>query len=227
MTEGGQRVWVFGNELMTPYTLAVNGSTAPLSVVSVGQFEDIGHIVNYAAADPYVLPETADAAADGEVNAEDSNSQSPRSFSLANDVKPVDIEVVGRRPDGQAVVERVIKAHEMYPKEVLEAWGVRERGWRPTQCLGVETHYGIRFNAMTLGGVIYKKNGAVVDKSRQFPRERAARGVYSTNTFVRRKCKRWHWFPSSLINTCLHSFARFNDGLGVVRWLCARYVLHK
>ena len=126
---GGDGVWnihwresVFGDELMTPYVLPTN--RAPLSVVTVGQFEDIGHVVNYAAADPYVLPGTADATADGEVNAEDSNSQSPRSFSLANDVKPVDIEVVGRGPDGQAVVERVIKAHEMFPKEVTEAWGV-------------------------------------------------------------------------------------------------------
>ena len=126
---GGDGVWnihwresVFGDELMTPYVLPTD--RAPLSVVTVGQFEDIGHIVNYAAADPYVLPGTTDAAEDGKVNAEDSISPSPRSFSLANDVKPVDIEVVGRGPDGQAVVERVIKAHEMFPKEVLEAWGV-------------------------------------------------------------------------------------------------------
>ena len=126
---GGDGVWnihwresVFGNELMTPYVLPTD--RAPLSVVTVGRFEDIGHIVNYAAADPYVLPGTADAAADGAVSAEDSNAPSPRSFSLANDVKPVDIDVVGRGPDGQAVVERVIKANEMFPKKVLEAWGV-------------------------------------------------------------------------------------------------------
>ena len=128
---GGDGIWnihwresVMDTELMTPYIVTVNGSTAPLSVVTVGQFEDIGHVVNYAAADPYVLPGTTDAAENGEGSAEDSNSPSPQSLPLANDVKPVDIEVVGRGSDGQAVVERVIKAHEMYPKEVMEAWGV-------------------------------------------------------------------------------------------------------
>ena len=126
---GGDGIWnihwresVFGDELMTPYVLPTD--RAPLSVVTVGQFEDIGHVVNYAAADPYVLPGTTDAAENGEGSAEDSNSPSPQSLPLANDVKPVDIEVVGRGSDGQAVVERVIKAHEMYPKEVMEAWGV-------------------------------------------------------------------------------------------------------
>jgi hypothetical protein len=34
------------------------------SVVTVGQFDDIGHVVNYAEADPYVLPVAADVAAD-------------------------------------------------------------------------------------------------------------------------------------------------------------------
>ena len=60
---GGDGIWnihwresVMDTELMTPYIVNVNGTTAPLSVVTVGQFEDIGHVVNYAAADPYILP---------------------------------------------------------------------------------------------------------------------------------------------------------------------------
>jgi len=118
---GGDGIWnihwresVFGDELMTPFVTAANGTISPLSVVTVGQFEDIGHVVNYAAADPYVLPVTADAADGGapKVATEGSSEQKARPFSLANDVKPVDITVLGRGPDGQTVVERVIKAKE-------------------------------------------------------------------------------------------------------------------
>jgi hypothetical protein len=46
---------VFINELMTPSIAVEVGTTSPLSVVTVGSFEDIGHVVNYAAADPYTL----------------------------------------------------------------------------------------------------------------------------------------------------------------------------
>lgn len=42
---------VFDHELMTP---AIGGGLNPLSVVTVGQFEDLGYAVDYAAADPYV-----------------------------------------------------------------------------------------------------------------------------------------------------------------------------
>ena len=43
----------FDNELMTGW---LNGSTRPLSQVTVGTLEDMGYQVNYTAADPYLLP---------------------------------------------------------------------------------------------------------------------------------------------------------------------------
>jgi len=42
---------VFAHELMTP---AINGGVNPLSVVTVGQFEDLGYAVDLGEADPYV-----------------------------------------------------------------------------------------------------------------------------------------------------------------------------
>jgi hypothetical protein len=42
---------VFGNELMTGY---LNGGANPLSVVSIASMGDLGYVVNYGAADPYV-----------------------------------------------------------------------------------------------------------------------------------------------------------------------------
>jgi hypothetical protein len=61
-TEGGAGTagahWlesVFGDELMTGFVAAV-GTRMPLSRVTVGSLQDLGYTVNYAAADPYVLP---------------------------------------------------------------------------------------------------------------------------------------------------------------------------
>lgn len=42
---------VFAHELMTP---AINGGSNPLSVVTVGQFEDLGYTVDYGEADAYI-----------------------------------------------------------------------------------------------------------------------------------------------------------------------------
>ena len=57
-TENGHwREPVFGNELMTGY---VNSPGAnPLSFMSVAAQEDLGYVVNYAAADAYVHAFTA------------------------------------------------------------------------------------------------------------------------------------------------------------------------
>lgn len=44
------REGVFDHELMTP---AIGGGVNPLSVVTVGQFEDLGYTVDYGEADPY------------------------------------------------------------------------------------------------------------------------------------------------------------------------------
>jgi len=46
---------IFGTELMTGYAEAP-GRTMPISRLTVGTLEDLGYTVNYAAADPYVLP---------------------------------------------------------------------------------------------------------------------------------------------------------------------------
>ncbi len=53
---GHWREATFDNELMTGW---LNGSTRPLSRVTVGTLEDMGYRVNYAAADPYQLPSGA------------------------------------------------------------------------------------------------------------------------------------------------------------------------
>jgi hypothetical protein len=44
---------VFDDEIMTS---AANLPENPLSVVTIGQFEDLGYVVDYGAADPYTLP---------------------------------------------------------------------------------------------------------------------------------------------------------------------------
>ena len=125
---GGDGIWnihwresVMGDELMTPYITSANGTVAPLSVITVGQFEDIGHVVNYAAADPYVLPGSGDAAS--EADWADGAGAGPTTASLANDVKPVAINVVSKGADGGAVVTRVLQPGEVFPASVLEAWG--------------------------------------------------------------------------------------------------------
>jgi len=43
---------VFDKELMTGYA---NGTTMPISIITVGALDDLGYTVNYAAADPYTL----------------------------------------------------------------------------------------------------------------------------------------------------------------------------
>ena len=48
---GHWREGVFSHELMTP--LLTFNPDAPLSVVTVGAFEDLGYTVDYGAADPY------------------------------------------------------------------------------------------------------------------------------------------------------------------------------
>jgi hypothetical protein len=45
---------VLGNELMTGF---VSAGTNPLSAVTIGSFQDIGYQVNYAAANPYTVPQ--------------------------------------------------------------------------------------------------------------------------------------------------------------------------
>ncbi len=51
--DGHWRENVFGNELLTGF---LSGSTRPLSLMSVGAFEDMGYEVDYNAADPFGLP---------------------------------------------------------------------------------------------------------------------------------------------------------------------------
>ena len=51
---------VFGNELMTGF---IDVGLNPLSVITVGAFEDMGYTVDYAAADPYTPPVAAAAVA--------------------------------------------------------------------------------------------------------------------------------------------------------------------
>lgn len=48
--DGHWREGVFGNEIMSA---AANLPPNPLSVVTIGQFADLGYTVNYSAADPY------------------------------------------------------------------------------------------------------------------------------------------------------------------------------
>ena len=51
--EGHWREAVFGNELMTGY---LNTGPNPLSRLTIASLEDLGHTVNYNAAEPYTLP---------------------------------------------------------------------------------------------------------------------------------------------------------------------------
>jgi len=51
--DGHWREAVFGSELMTGF---LNPAVNPLSRLTVASLEDLGYSVNYAAADPYVLP---------------------------------------------------------------------------------------------------------------------------------------------------------------------------
>jgi hypothetical protein len=46
---------VFGDELMTGFLKGV----APLSVMTIKSLEDLGYVVNIAAADPYTVPSTS------------------------------------------------------------------------------------------------------------------------------------------------------------------------
>lgn len=98
---------VFGNELMAPYFDAVNGTAVakPLSKVTVGQFEDIGHVVNYAAADPYTLPAPTDAVED--------DVEDGALIKMDDDVKFVDIQAVEQNSNGEAVIMRVVGAGEL------------------------------------------------------------------------------------------------------------------
>ena len=50
----------FGNELMTGF---LESGLNPLSVITIGAFDDMGYTVDYAAADPYTPPVAAAAAA--------------------------------------------------------------------------------------------------------------------------------------------------------------------
>ena len=50
----------FGNELMTGF---LDSGLNPLSVITIGAFDDMGYTVNYAAADPYTPPVAAAAVA--------------------------------------------------------------------------------------------------------------------------------------------------------------------
>ena len=50
---------VFGTELMTSTQLLERGSREPLSLVTVAALQDMGYVVDYAAAESYMLPETA------------------------------------------------------------------------------------------------------------------------------------------------------------------------
>ena len=51
--DGHWREAVFGSELMTGF---LNPAFNPISRLTIASLEDLGYVVNYAAADPYVLP---------------------------------------------------------------------------------------------------------------------------------------------------------------------------
>ncbi len=51
--EGHWRELIFGDELLTGF---LSGADRPLSRLSIASFEDLGYTVDYAAADPFVLP---------------------------------------------------------------------------------------------------------------------------------------------------------------------------
>jgi hypothetical protein len=52
--EGHWRELIFGDELLTGF---LSGTERPLSRLSIAAFEDMGYRVDYARADPYVLPD--------------------------------------------------------------------------------------------------------------------------------------------------------------------------
>ncbi|MFO6464881.1 leishmanolysin-related zinc metalloendopeptidase [Jannaschia sp. KMU-145] len=52
--EGHWRELVFGDELLTGF---LSGADRPLSRLSIAAFEDLGYAVDYAKADPFVLPD--------------------------------------------------------------------------------------------------------------------------------------------------------------------------
>lgn len=55
----------FRSELMTGY--AENSPPMPLSRMTIGSLQDMGYVVNYGAADPYVLPSTGASAASSSI----------------------------------------------------------------------------------------------------------------------------------------------------------------
>ncbi|WP_179379638.1 leishmanolysin-related zinc metalloendopeptidase [Jannaschia marina] len=57
--EGHWRELIFGDELLTGF---LSGTDRPLSRLSIASFEDLGYTVDYARADPYVLPDFRDLA---------------------------------------------------------------------------------------------------------------------------------------------------------------------
>ncbi|MGD1861512.1 MAG: proprotein convertase P-domain-containing protein [Leptolyngbyaceae cyanobacterium] len=57
--DGHWRESVFGSELMTGF---LNPAVNPISRLTIASLEDLGYRVNYAAADPYVLPTTLELA---------------------------------------------------------------------------------------------------------------------------------------------------------------------
>lgn len=60
--DGHWREIVFGSELMTGF---LNPAFNPLSRLTIASLEDLGYAVNYAAADPYVLPSSLELAVMG------------------------------------------------------------------------------------------------------------------------------------------------------------------
>jgi subtilisin-like proprotein convertase family protein len=65
--DGHWRETVFGSELMTGF---LNPALNPISRLTIASLEDLGYTVNYAAADPYVLPTALELALMG-IDAED------------------------------------------------------------------------------------------------------------------------------------------------------------
>jgi hypothetical protein len=70
---------VFRTELMTGYAEPA-GVVMPISRLTIGSLQDLGYTVNYAAADPYVLP--APAAATNVIRSSTATSSNQRLFAL-------------------------------------------------------------------------------------------------------------------------------------------------
>jgi hypothetical protein len=70
---------VFRNELMTSVVERA-GTSMPISRLTIGSLQDLGYTVNYAAADPYVLP--APAAATNVIRSSTATSSNQRLFAL-------------------------------------------------------------------------------------------------------------------------------------------------